>query len=49
MAPTDNIRVDANIATQDNKYDEFAWDETPNDDDPTKTDFSGLGIPYSQN
>ncbi len=45
--PTDNIRVDANIATQDNKYDEFAWDETPNDDDPTKTDFSGLGIPYS--
>jgi len=45
--PTDNIRIDANIATQDNKYDEFAWDETPNDGDPTKTDFSGLGIPYS--
>ena len=44
---TDNLRLDANLATQDNKYDEFAWDELPNDGIDKVTDFSGLTLPFS--
>jgi iron complex outermembrane receptor protein len=44
---TDNLRLDAQVATQDNKYDEFAWDELPNDGIDKVTDFSGLTLPFS--
>ena len=44
---TDNLRLDAQLATQDNKYDKFEWDETPNDGIDKVTDFSGLNLPFS--
>ena len=44
---TDNFRIDANVATQDHKYDEFVWDETPNDGIDNPTDFSGYQLPFS--
>ena len=44
---TDNFRIDANIATQDHKYDVFLWDETPNDGIDNPTDFSGFELPFS--
>ena len=44
---TDNFRIDANIATQDHKYDVFLWDETPNDGVDNPTDFSGFELPFS--
>ena len=44
---TENLRLDAQLATQDNKYDEFAWDELPNDGIDKVTDFSGLTLPFS--
>ena len=44
---TDNFRIDANVATQDHKYDVFLWDETPNDGIDNPTDFSGYDLPFS--
>ena len=44
---TDNLRLDANVATQDHAYDVFVWDETPNDGIDNPTDFSGFGLPFS--
>ena len=44
---TENFRIDANIATQDHTYDEFLWDESPNDGIDNPTDFSGFGLPFS--
>ncbi|MEC9392047.1 MAG: TonB-dependent receptor [Pseudomonadota bacterium] len=44
---TDNLRLDANVATQDHTYDIFVWDETPNDGIDNPTDFSGYDLPFS--
>ncbi len=44
---TESLRLDVQVATQDNKYDEFAWDEEPNDGIDNVTDFSGLSLPFS--
>jgi iron complex outermembrane receptor protein len=44
---TENFRIDANVATQDHKYDVFLWDESPNDGVDNPTDFSGFELPFS--